>query len=52
MADDGIVVFKTTAMLSPSIKELGSRLHLNIVIDYLNTISCSTASLDATSSDP
>lgn len=48
-----MVVFRTTAMLSLSIKELGSRVDPNMLMKYFNEIIYSTASiLEAANSDP
>ena len=52
MADEGIVVFKMTAMLSPTVTELSSKLTPSILRQYLMAMICSMVILDATSSDP
>ena len=52
MVDEGIVVFKMTVMLSPTMVELSSSCTPSILRQYLMAMMCSIAILDATNSDP
>src|SRR5688500_8899793 len=52
MADEGIVVFRITAMLSLTMVEHSSNCTPSILKQYLIAMICSMAILEATSSEP